>query len=286
MLAAFINNTHTRLDTSDIPMWRRAGLKIAPDGLVFPSNPQHPDFEPENAMSDDMISNAFIWLLAKLVNFVVHPDDMPDNALPSNPSARQNQILEYWESLDAQLTTWLSGLPDSFYPTAVQKAHSRVDIEEQWYPRPKCASTMQWWHFARIQLLNNKPHVNMSTTLGHTNLGRRPSVSGTSLAARYASYASIIQQSREHAKQIVAIGLGRSDEGARVHGVQPLWTAGLVLGVEQNGNDDKDTEMWRRSILSQLRGIERDMGWASEYRVQSLLELWGLPINWGLDMPP
>jgi len=107
------------------------------------------------------------------------------------------------------------------------------------------------------------------------------------LAARHASYASILQQSRKHAKEIVAIGLGRTDEGARIHSVQPLWTAGLVLGgdikVEEGGKVDAETEMWRKCILAQLRAIEHDMGWASEYRVQNLLELWGLPQDWGIE---
>lgn len=86
-----------------------------------------------------------------------------------------------------------------------------------------------------------------------------------------------------HAKEIVAIGLGRSDEGTRIHAVQPLWTAGLVLGISDEEDVSEETESWRRSIISQLRGIERDMGWASEYRVRSLLELWNLPPNWGLN---
>ena len=71
--------------------------------------------------------------------------------------------------------------------------------------------------------------------------------------------------------------------------MQPLWTAGLVLGGgrdavegEENGDVDTETEMWRKSIIRQLRGIEYDMGWASEYRVQNLLELWGLPNDWGV----
>ena len=144
---------------------------------------------------------------------------------------------------------------------------------------------MQWWHFARIQLLNSKPHVTVANPVVRGTLPVSPPAPGTSLAARHASYASILMQSREHAKEIVKIGLGRSDEGARVHSVQPLWTAGLVLGVGEDGVVSQDTAILRRSIVNQLRGIEKDMGWAGEYRVQSLLDTWHLPHNWGADMP-
>ncbi|KAK3071742.1 hypothetical protein LTR53_008104 [Teratosphaeriaceae sp. CCFEE 6253] len=286
MLSAFINNSSTRLDTADLPMWRSAGLKLNLAGFVCPSNPLNQDYVPENAMPDDLVSNALMWLLQKLVNFIAAGDDVPDAISPLGLGVRQQDLLEYWQSMDEQLRAWYEGLPDSFHATAVWTAGAEdveggTGIEEKWFPRGSCASTMQSYHFARIQLLHNKPH--MSTAFQHGGLGRPRSSAESSLAARHASYAGILQQSRTHAKEIVAIGLGRTDEGARIHSVQPLWTAGLVLGVAAEGSGvSAETEGWRRSILSQLRGIERDMGWASEYRVQSLLELWCLPDDWGL----
>ena len=283
MLSAFMNNTSTRLETSDLPMWRSAGLKITSEGYVCPSNPQHPDYNPEHAMSDDMICNAFGWLLCKLVNFIVAGDDLPDAISPLSLGVRQRELLDYWEGLHAQINAWYAGLPDSFRPTAIQSRKSEGSIDEKWFPRPMCASAMQWFHFARIQLLHNKPHVTTAITFPRRGSQLGNSTPGASLAARHASYAAILQQSREHAKEIVSIGLGRSDEGTRVHSVQPLWTAGLVLGMPEEIEVNEETWMWRRSILSQLRGIEWDMGWASEYRVQSLLELWGLPSGWDFD---
>ena len=286
MLSASINSTNTRLDTSDLAMWQNAGVRLTAEGYVCPSNPNHPDFESQNAMQDDMVCNAFIWLLAKLVNFIAAGDDVPPAvSSPLGLGVRQKELLEYWEGLEAQLNAWYEGLPDSFQATAVHPAESNMSIEEKWFPRPMCASAMQWWHFARIQLLHNKPHLTTASTTtspnNHTSLSH--ALSGASLAARHASYTSILQQSRSHAKEIVAIGLGRSDEGTRIHSVQPLWTAGLVLGSSKDGEGKEETWMWRRSIISQLRGIERDMGWASEYRVRSLLDLWELPSGWGLD---
>jgi len=104
-----------------------------------------------------------------------------------------------------------------------------------------------------------------------------------SLAERHASYASIVQQARAHAQEIISIGLAISDDGAKVHAVQPLYAAGQVLGIEA-GNDEADKRELtglRKCLLKLLKDIEKGTGWATEYRVAQLLELWGLPADWG-----
>ena len=282
MLSAFINNTNTRLDTTDIPMWSSAGLNINPEGYLYPSNPSHPDYRPETAMSDDKISNALIWLLMKLVNYIAAGDEIPASLL----GVRQRDLLAYWHELESQFKGWYDGLPPSFRAIALGTDASN-GLEERWFPRPMCASAMQSYHFARVQLLHNKPHISTGSPFSpHASpSGRRKSsgtgsrgdihMPGSSLAARHASYANILQQSRFHAKEIVAISLGRTDEGTRIHSVQPLWTAGLVLGaVGDDSVRGTETETWRRTIVDLLRGVEKDLGWASEYRVRNLLDLW------------
>ncbi|TKA36423.1 hypothetical protein B0A54_12437 [Friedmanniomyces endolithicus] len=260
-------------------------------------------------MPDDLISNTLVWLLQKLVNFIAAGDDVPETLSPQGLGIRQQELLAYWQSLDEQFRIWHEGLPLSFHATAIRSPtpnpeDPRPGVEEKWFPRPMCASTIQSYHFAQIQLLHNKPHLSTShpvptpkphpyhphEPLHHQSPARPVTASaGSSLAARHASYATILQRSRGHAREIVAIGLGRADEGARIHAVQALWTAGLVLGVagadEESGIGGEgvggETEGWRRRIVGLLRGIERDVGWASGYRVRSLLELWGLPGDWG-----
>lgn len=216
----------------------------------------------------------------KVVNFIAAGDDLPEGISPLKFGVRQRELLDYWESMVEQLRVWHDGLPDSFHPTASIPS-DREFCTQQWFTRPMCGSTRQWYHLARVQLLNNKPQLSTATPVQSLLGAGTP---GTSLAARYASYSSILTQSRFHAKEIVAISLGRSDESARIHAVQPLWTAGLVLGndndPEEYGHVSAETESWRRTIVDLLRGIEHDLGWASEYRVQSLLDLWGLPSDW------
>lgn len=326
MLSAFINNTNTRLDTSDLKMWRGGGLKLTPEGFVCNSNPKHPDYRPEHAMTDDTISNALIWLTMKLVNFIAAGDSAPDAMSPFGLGVRQRELLSYWEGLDEQFRVWYEGLPESFHAAACRRPSlptldestststndrprsrhspsSFAPASEKWFPRPMCASTMQHYHFARIQLLHNKPELSTATPMApspapsSSSAARRrasstipaslSSAPGSSLAARHATYAAILQQSRHHAREIVAIGLGRMDEGARVHSVQPLWTAGLVLGgsggggggsegAEGGGAVGAETRYWRATILGLLRGVERDMGWACGYRVRGLGEVWGV----------
>jgi hypothetical protein len=54
-------------------------------------------------MADDMISNALIWLMMKLVNFIAAGDEFPDEM---GLGIRQRTLLEYWEGLEQQLDVW------------------------------------------------------------------------------------------------------------------------------------------------------------------------------------
>ncbi|KAM3415409.1 hypothetical protein BST61_g8935 [Cercospora zeina] len=278
MLSAFINNTCTRSDTTDTTMWRSAGLNLTLDGFVVPSHPRHQDYDEDVAMGDDMISNALIWLLMKLVNFIAASDEAPEGISPLDLDTRHRELLNHWHDLNMQLTVWIDGLPDGFQATAVHVCDNEWDTEK-WFPRAMCASTMQWYHFARIQLLHNRPNV--STTSPAVPACRSAVAPGSSLTSQHGSYANIISQCRDHAKEVVAIANGRADEGTRVHSVQPLWTAGLVLGRNVDpGPISNQCQAWRRTIVNLLRGIEYDMGWAAEYRVQGLMDLWALsPAN-------
>jgi hypothetical protein len=94
-----INNTNTRLDTSDLSMWRYAGLHISQAGYILPSN----DPAVHEPMADDMISNALIWLMMKLVNFISAGDEFPHEM---GLGIRQIALLEYWQGLERQLDIW------------------------------------------------------------------------------------------------------------------------------------------------------------------------------------
>ncbi|KAH9822889.1 Fungal specific transcription factor domain [Teratosphaeria destructans] len=96
MLSAFLNSTSTRLDTSDMAMWKSAGLRFTAEGYICPSNPAHPDYDPDKAMEDDIVANALIWIIMKLVNLIAAGDDAPEHPSPMEPGVRQHTLREHW----------------------------------------------------------------------------------------------------------------------------------------------------------------------------------------------
>ena len=213
-----------------------------------------------------MISNALIWLMSKIVNFLASGDSVdhvyPQDRLSPNGILGINQmlLLERWKELEKELEIWYQGLPDTFSPCArlppinngrVPADSPRSLFSEIWYSMPMCASTMQSYHMARTILLINRPHESTA---------RRSTV-----ASRLHSYRSIEKEVRYHSHETIGIALGRPEGSVRIHQVQPLFVAGQCLTETRE----------RRTVLDLLRGIESDLGWATEYRVQQLLKEWG-----------
>lgn len=112
------------------------------------------------------------------------------------------------------------------------------------------ALAMQFYHMARILLLINKPH---ETTAGRSTI-----------AERLRSYRDIESEIRHHSCEIVGIALSQPEDSVRIHQLQPLFVAGQCF--------TKATE--RRIVLDLLRDIERDLGFATEYRIKQLLKQW------------
>jgi hypothetical protein len=216
-------------------------------------------------MQEDMISNALIFLMSKIINYLASGDSV-DHVYPQNPASPSgligiNQMLQRWKELEKELEVWHKGLPDTFKPCArlppvtdgsVPADSARALFSEIWYSIPMCASTMQSFHMARTILLINKPHESTA---------RR-----STLSNRLHSYRSIELEVRHHSHEICCIALGRPEGSVRIHQVQPLFVAGQCLA------DNRE----RRIVLELLRGVELDLGWATDYRVQQLLKEW----NW------
>jgi len=217
-------------------------------------------------MREDMISNALVWLLSKIINYTASGDSIdhvfPQNLASPNGTLGINQmvLLQRWKELDKELDVWYHGLPDTFKPCArlpplsdgsVPPDSPRAVFSEIWYSIPMCASTMQSYHMAKIILLLNKPQESTS---------RRSTISH-----RLGSYRSTEQEVRSHSHEICGIALGRPEGSVRIHQVQPLFVAGSCL-IEDHE---------RRIILGLLRGVESDLGWATDYRVKDLLNDWG-----------
>jgi len=205
--------------------------------------------------------------MSKIINFLASGDSV-DHVFPQDPASpsgligiNQMLLLQRWKELEKELDTWLKGLPDTFKPCArlppvtdgsIPTDSARALFHEIWYSIPMCASTMQSYHMARTILLINKPHESTA---------RR-----STLSNRLHSYRSIEVEVRYHSHEICGIALGRPEGSVRIHQVQPLFVAGQCL------TDSRE----RRVLLELLRGVENDLGWATDYRVQQLLKEW----NW------
>ncbi|KAL2375339.1 hypothetical protein RJ035_005683 [Blastomyces gilchristii] len=258
-LSAFINECQTRLNTEDVALWTEAGLLLDNDGFVRPSNTTSSGYsEGDDGMNEDLISNALIWILSKVVNFAAAGDtlDARGNCFDeSSTGISQKTPFERWHRLQTELGRWYDGLPDTFKPySRMERSHSfhqgpndePLQWAEVWYGMPMCASTIQHYHMARILLLINKPPE--SAAKGHM------------MASKLKSYRSIESEIKFHSHEICGISMSRPEASVRIHSVQPLFVAGQCLTEPRE----------RRTILQLLRGIENDLGWATEYRVQLL----------------
>lgn len=266
-----INETQTRLNTADLSLWKAAGLHLDENGFVMSSKYDETNYsEQEPGMREDMISNALVWLLSKIINYIASGDSIdhvfPQNLASPNGTIGINQmvLLQRWRELDKELDVWYNGLPDTFKPCArlpcisdgsVPPDAPRAVFSEIWYSIPMCASAMQSYHMAKIILLLNKPQESTA---------RRSTISH-----RLGSYRSTEQEVRNHSYEICGIALGRPEGSVRIHQVQPLYVSGSCL------IEDRE----RRIILDLLRGIEVDLGWATDYRVKDLLADWGWDSN-------
>jgi hypothetical protein len=210
-------------------------------------------------MRDDLICNAIVWLMAKLVNFMAACDEVFPRAGIIWAGVPQQTLLYRWFSLRKQFQVWHDGLPVTFKPSASvpsqasgpMSANDNASIfTKVFFSVPMCASTMQTYHMSQILLFINKPH---ESTQGRSTV-----------VARMNSYQSILDACQKHSREIVGISLAQSDEAVRIHSVQPLFTAGQCL------RDARE----RQVVLHLLRDIESDTGWATDYRVRQLLEQW------------
>ncbi|KAL8638064.1 MAG: hypothetical protein Q9228_004743 [Teloschistes exilis] len=259
LFAAFVNECRTRLDTDDVAMWCDAGLLLDENGLVVPSNTPESDQQGRGQMKEDMTGNALIWLMSKMMNLIcagatIDSDDIRNDPFELAPPHAINQQSSSgkWDRLSLEMESWYNGLPETFMPSAIISAHPEgADLTEVWHSVPVCAATVISWHMAQVLMLVNKPQEVPTRRI--------------TVAARVKAFRTMQSEIGYHSRQIVGLCLARPEGGVRIHALQPLFVAGQCL--------TEDVE--RRVVLDLLKGIERDLGWATEYRVQQLRHEWG-----------
>ncbi|KAJ8115603.1 hypothetical protein OPT61_g2777 [Boeremia exigua] len=254
MHAAFINKSHTHLDTEDLSLWKEAGLLIDDQGFLVPNNLIESDY-----FDDGAICNSLIWLTSKLINFMAAGDEVPDEGMGWT-GIPQSTLLDYWYHLRKQFQVWYDSLPVTFKPSSRMeptlapgrplRGENEALFPEVWYNIPMCASTMQNYHMSQILLFMNKPH---ESTQGRSTV-----------CARMNSYQSVLAACQKHSREIVGISLAQSDEVVRVYSIQALYTAGQCLA------DPRE----RQVVLGLIQDVEADTGYATEYRARQLTEQW------------
>jgi hypothetical protein len=68
-----------------------------------------------------------------------------------------------------------------------------------------------------------------------------------------------------HARQICGIALSNDYHGAWTNTLQPIWIAGRLMSHPQE----------HAAIVRLLKIIERETGWATQWRIDDLMEHWG-----------
>lgn len=257
-------------------MWRSVGLQLSDSGMVIPSN--DPNFH--TPMEDDMICNAMVWLAMQVVNFVaaVKDDVRRGGQDGSAAQARLKVLSDKHMMLTRKLDIWSDGLPDSFTPACSYASgltgQQARGVPNVWFVRPMCASTIQWYHFARIQLLHCRQYLSCGSCIW--------SPPGTTeLRDLYRSV--FLDEGRDHAIAIIGINLAQTDEGVLVHSVQPLFAAGQMLCLAEDAGEQARLEIegLQACLIEHMRWISRETGWATEHRVMDLLELWSrAPSGW------
>ncbi|CAL8575735.1 hypothetical protein XPA_001640 [Xanthoria parietina] len=276
LFAAFMHECRTRLDTDDVSMWKDAGLLLDEHDLVVPSNTADVDLPEEDFMREDMSGNALIWLVSKMMNLICassDPNSSPGNnnnnnpnptSAGPNPNLQDDLLSQSWHHLIHQMQTWFNGLPETFMPSAiipvVRPDGASSNLTEVWLSIPVCTATTLLWHFSQILLLVHRPpHI----IPPHRPRHRRRAA--TAIADRITAYRTLQSEILYHSRQILGLCLARPDAAVRIFALHPLFVAGQCL-----------TEVGeRRVVVELLRGVERDLGWATGYRVRQLREQWG-----------
>jgi len=262
-LETVIEQRQTVLDPLDSVLWKIAGIPV--DDVTG-------SFAPLPVNSDETMCNALVWLASKIINFITSGDSV-DHVFPQDPTKPFGLVgiahvvlLRRWHEIYDELNAWYDARPESFKPNkrlgpitdgSIPADSPRALFPEICYDTPRCASTMQLYH--------------MIAAIWETNTPHESTVRQSTVTERLESYRTIVKRCSEHSHWICGIAMGynasmsNSNDSVRVYAIQPLFVAGQVLTATNE----------RRVVLDLLKGIQRDLGISTDYRVRLLMQQWG-----------
>jgi hypothetical protein len=264
-LGSYFTRSPTHFDPENLPLWRAAGISIN-DQKAFNV------IQRGSALSqEDQAANGLIWLVTKVINFLARSKQLqlaqwtgsPPAPSPETSPASVAQLpfpdTDSWLKLSFEFQTWVENVPETF------RSSVRIDrpkdiskpTEGNYLPFPEifhgsttCAASMQHYHFGRIALLLNRPADVISA----------PSTAFD----RLQGYREVTKEVEFRSRELSGIALGRPQGGVRIYMVPLLVAVGQCL---------ESTEE-HQIIVDLLRGVEADLGWATEYAVRKLHESW------------
>lgn len=268
-LSSYMNRSPTHLDPDNLPLWRAAGLPIDEQGNIRPNS------EAVKAGTgltrEDLAANTLIWLITKVINFLAQyresqmaqwttPSSSSDSPLPASSASGPGlyPTTSTWLKICFEFQTWFEDLPETFrpcirieHPNDVSKGPEvgHLPFPEIFYSQTSCAATMQQYHFARIALLLNRPPDAVSAP--------------SSAFDRLQGYREVAKEVEYRSREICGIALGRPQGAVRIHTVPLLFAVGQCLERPEE----------RQIILDILRGVEADLGWATDYAIKKL-QVW------------
>ncbi|GAM35109.1 hypothetical protein TCE0_015f03159 [Talaromyces pinophilus] len=239
---SFVSHRRTRIETENLSLWRNMGLVVEDDGSLttsFSSNSL--SAMPEHAR-DKILSYTLIRLVCKLVDYlapVLNSDHLPPHHGPASAGDTNAEYIY----LENQFDSWIQILSPSFHPDGTfltrhdERGMSKLFGRELWFSNDLCATTMMYYHMARMLLLIHRPSLPLCDS---TSQGER-----TVFDLLY-TYRNIERQLHLHASEVIAIIQGTLCDAVKLRAIQPL-------------------------------DIQDSLGVATEYRVKTLVQEWDLP---------
>lgn len=182
-------------------------------------------------------ANQAVFLLAHVVDLLAEATVNPHASVFGQVSLHENDFTGKWKQLWECLESWHSTRPEEM--TATFCISSTSSFPTILYSNPAGISGNQMYHTAALLLLQHKP--SQVTLPRHTR--------------------SVLW----HARRIVGISLSNTHHGCWTNSLQPLWIAGRCFSSLEE----------HKTILRLLERIEREIGWATEWRANDLKEWWG-----------
>jgi hypothetical protein len=202
-----------------------------------------------------------MWILCKIVNFLSSDgpkktaQNQQSNIRDSGEIERNQKRTAKRNELCKELESWMHAIPETFTPCAridnpqtsfMGTQLPTMPFPELYFSIPACAASIQYYHFSRILLLLDELQDDSQNPFSTSN--------------RLRHYREVSRKISSHCREICAIAVGRPPGSVRMHMPQPLFLSGQCL---------EDLEE-RKSVVELLREIERDTGWATEYRAKQL----------------